>query len=119
MTEVVEYSLVVMVSTLFVAGSVMTYDSFSSFESGLQFRADFAAVSDLVSQAVHRGSSSATISLPTSTFRCQDGSLTMTSGSSVDSLLVPEGCDFVLEVKGGSHVVDFIVQSSQLLLKVN
>jgi hypothetical protein len=119
MTEVVEYSLVVMVSTLFVAGSVMTYDHFSSFESGLQFRADFAAVSGLVSKAVEQGSASATISLPDSTFRCQGGSLTMTSGSSTDSLSVHDGCDFLLEVKGGAHVVDFIVRSSQLVLKVN
>jgi hypothetical protein len=52
MTEVTEYSLVFMVSTLFVAGSLATYNSFSSLETQIQFRADFVALSNLASQAI-------------------------------------------------------------------
>ena len=48
MAETVEYALVVMVSALFVAGSIATYGAFASFESGVQFRAEFQAISALV-----------------------------------------------------------------------
>ena len=107
-----------MVSTLFVAGSIATYDSFSSFETGLQFRADFAAVSGLVTQAIERGNSSATMTLLTSTFSCHRGSLTLSSGSSTEGLVVPVGCDFLVTTKEGAHVVGFTLQSSQLILTV-
>jgi hypothetical protein len=61
MTELVEYTLVVMVSTLFVAGSAFVYNSFTGFEASLQLKAAFDAVSGTAIQAVEGGTGSAAI----------------------------------------------------------
>lgn len=118
MTEIVEYSLVVMVSTLFVGGSVVAYNSFSSFESGLQLRATFAAVSSLATQAIENGSSRASITLPDSAISCHGGSLSVTSGTATEGQDVPASCDFYVRVGGGPHIIRFREVSSQLELSV-
>lgn len=118
MTEIVEYTLVVMVSTLFVAGSVVAYNSFSAFESGLQLRAAFAAVSGLASQAIENGSSRGTMTLPDSTISCAGGSLSLSSGASTEGQSVPIACDFAVKVTGGSHVLRFSERYSHLVLSV-
>jgi ABC-type transporter Mla subunit MlaD len=51
MAEVLEYSIAVLVSSLFVAGSVATYGAFSAFESSMQLRATFTSVTNLVYSA--------------------------------------------------------------------
>lgn len=119
MTEVVEYALVVMMSSLFVAGSVITYSSFSSFESGLQFNAAFAAVSGLASQALRNGSARAYLTLPGSVIRCAGGELSISSGTMVDSQSFPVACDFTVGVLQGTHVVLFKEVSSRLSMMVN
>ena len=118
MTELVEYSLVMMVSTLFIAGSAATYGTFSSFEAGLQFRAAFAAVSGLASEAVMNGSSAASVSLPALTIRCQGGGLSVASGSLSETQNLPVACDFSVVVSGGPHVVRFSENSSRLVISV-
>lgn len=118
MAELVEYSMVVMVSTLFVAGSVLTYDSFSSFESGLQAKAAFASVSELASQALNEGESSGVVVLPRSTISCSGGTLTLDSGSFSVAQGVPCACSFDIEVTGGPHVVGFSKGPAGLSLSV-
>lgn len=119
MTEIVEYSLVVMVSTLFIAGSVITYNSFSSFESGLQLRAAFAAVSGLASQAIVNGTSRASLTLPASIIRCEGGSLSLSTGTATERERAPMACDFVAPFNGGSYVLEFSTLSSRLVLSVS
>jgi hypothetical protein len=118
MAELVEYSLAVMVSFLFVAGSVATYASFSTFESGIQLRAAYGAVSALASQAIENGSARRTLSLPSSTISCHGGSLTLSSGPLTERQSMPAACDFVVNVSAGSHLLHFYEESSQLLLSV-
>jgi hypothetical protein len=119
MTEIVEYSLVVIVSTLFVAGSVLTYDSFSSFVSELQVRTEFASVTTLASQAMSNGSSRATLTLPSSVITCSGGSLTVSSGTAAEWGTLPVGCGFAVQVAAGAHVVRFTRSPSGLALSVS
>ncbi len=118
MTEIIEYSLVIMVSTLFVGGSVVAYASFSSFESGLQLRATFTAVSGLAARALDNGSSEATLVLPDSTIMCVGNSLSVSSGTSTEGQTVAASCDFYFRVNAGSHVLHFTELSSRLVLSV-
>jgi len=119
MTELVEYCLVVMASTLFVTGSVAVYDSFSSFESGLQLRATFADVSGLASQAILGGRASAALVLPTSTFGCTGGSLSVTIGSGSITQRFPAACNFDLTVDAGPHTIAFLDEHQQLSISVS
>ncbi len=118
MSEIVEYALVALVSTLFVAGSVATYGSFSSFAAGLEFRAEFLAVSSMASQALANGSSTATVTIPASTFTCRSGTLTVASGQFSEGVNVRMSCDFALTEAQGRHTLEFSVRSSQLVLAV-
>lgn len=118
MAELVEYTLAVMVSALFVAGSVAVYGNFSSFQSGLSLRAEFEAVSGLASKAVQNGSARASMSLPPSTIACRGGILSVAvAGASLNESL-PLGCAFTVAVPGGVHTLSFTDGSSGLGLTV-
>jgi hypothetical protein len=107
-----------MVSTIFVAASIATYSSFTSFETELQTKAAFAALSGLASQAAVNGSSEGTVTLPSSTISCANGSLRLTVGSSVREQAISLGCHFVFTVKEGPHFMRFSRLSAQLTLSV-
>jgi hypothetical protein len=119
MVEILEYALVVMVSMLFVAGSVLVYGGFASFESGLSLHASFDGVSGLVSEAIANGSATATMTFPSSAITCQRGMLSMNIGGSSLTESVPLGCAFEVSVTGGVHTLEFRDDSSQLELSVS
>ena len=118
MVELFEYCLVVMVSSLFVAGSVATYASFSGFVSGAQFKAASSAVSALAMEAQVNGSARSALTLPASIIGCQEGVLTMTSGSRVAVADLSTACSFRVAVSGGPHEVIFSSNGSALDLEV-
>jgi len=118
MTEIIEYTLVVMVSALFVTGSVAVYDSFSGLESKLQLEGTLATVSDLALQAAASGTSSATLSLPGVTISCEQSNLTIYSGSVEVAHSVPVPCDFTRTVGAGDHSLTFTVAGGALSLEV-
>ena len=119
MAVLIVYALVVMVSTLFVAGSVLVYGGFTAFESGLSLRAAFDGVSGLVSKAIANGSAFATMPIPSSTIECQGGTLSMTAGGSSINDTFPLGCAFAVSVPGGVRTIEFRDDSSQLELSVS
>jgi hypothetical protein len=119
MAETVEYALVVMASAFFVAGSVATYSSFSSFESGVQFRAEFQAISTLASTAVVNGSSTETLSLPASTISCESETLYLQSGSLNRNASLGVPCDFHISVPQGVSTLTFSISSSRLVALVD
>jgi len=118
MTEIVEYTLAVMASTLFVAGSVLVYGNYASFESGLSLRATFDAVSGLALRALQNGTAAATMSIPSSTIGCQGGVLEVRVGPNSQEERFPLGCQFDVSVPGGVHTLRFRVDDSQLYLAV-
>lgn len=119
MVELLEYALVVMVSTLFVAGSVTVYGEFATFESGLSLHATFDGVSGLVSEAIANGTATATLAVPSATITCQGGRLGITAGGSSLEESIPLGCAFDVSITGGVHTLEFLDRSSQLELSVN
>lgn len=119
MTELVEYCLVVMASTLFVTGSIAVYNSFSTFESGLQLRATFAAISGLASQALQGGRANSTLVLPASTIGCDRGSLTVTIGSGSIAQRLPANCNFALNLSAGPHSLAFLSEHHELNISVS
>jgi uncharacterized protein (UPF0333 family) len=119
MSEVVEYSLVVMVSLLFVAGSVVTYNSFSSFASGIQVRLTSSAVERLASEAIANGTSSATVAVPQSDIRCAGGVLTVSADGVSQGQALGAACNFSVSLTGGAHRLVFRYSSSQLSMGVS
>ncbi len=119
MAEILEYCLVVLVSSLFLAGSVATYGSYSAFVSEAQFRAASSTVSALAMEAQDNGSSRSAVALPPSTISCSGGVLEFASGSrvAVQDLSVP--CSFRVSVAGGTHELAFSRNGSSLELEVS
>ncbi len=118
MSELLEYSIAVMVSTLFVAASVMVYGSFTSFESGLQLRTAFQSVSGLASQAIADGSARGTVVVPSSTMTCIGGTLGFRSGESALTQELPVGCDFSVNLPAGTRTFVFSVAEGLLHVAV-
>lgn len=118
MVELLEYALVVMASTLLVAGSVVVYDGFTAFESGLSLRATFDGVSGLAAEAMANGSATATMTVPSSTIGCHGGTLDVAAGGSALEESIPLGCAFAVPVSAGVHTLEFRDVSSQLELSV-
>ncbi|MDE1858414.1 MAG: hypothetical protein KGI26_05055 [Thaumarchaeota archaeon] len=107
MAELLEYCLVFLVSTLLVAGSVATYDSFSGFVTGLKFRLASTSIAGLASEAVAQGRAAAALAVPASSVSCQGGVLTYTSGGMTRQQSVGAACDFAVNVPGGTHTFGF------------
>jgi hypothetical protein len=118
MAEILEYSLVFMVSTLFVTGSVATYNSFSSWASELQFHEAFSAISGLANQALSNGTSRGTMNLPPSTVQCYGGSLTFQTKSFSATQNFPATCSFSVNLEAGVHILAFTGESTVLRLTV-
>ena len=118
MAEITEYSLIFLVSTLFVAGSVATFDSFMTYETQVGVRADFAAISALASHAVAAGASEGNVSTGVSSVSCEAGTLSFASGSLTMSSNLPVGCSFRLSLSSGVHTLRFSMEPSGLVLRV-
>ena len=118
MAEILEYALVVMVGSFFVAGSVAVYSGFSSAESGASVRAAYDEVYWLASRAVENGSAGAVLLLPPSTISCNGGVLTVGVGASAENGTVPAGCGFSVALDGGTHLLRFTDSASELDLEV-
>ena len=118
MVEITEYTLAVLVSTLLVGGSAVTYATFARLEYSSEVDASVAALVGLANDAVANGHSSATLLLPTSTLSCSHGTLTMLSGNNTVSSPIGGNCEFVASINGGVHTVSFDSQSWGLRLRV-
>jgi hypothetical protein len=119
MVELTEYALAFMASTLLVTGSVVIYNSFTSYESGLQLRGALAAVAGVAESALQNGSARSMLPLPASTIGCERGTLYVSVGSGSISQGIDAGCDFRVTIGAGTHLVSFNVQSGQLDLAVS
>ena len=107
MTETFEYALVVMASSLFIAGSVTVYGAYSSFEAGASADAAYSEIHWLASRAIENGSAWATVLMPATAVTCQGSRLTVSVGSETRSGTLPAGCDFSFSLAGGAHRLRF------------
>jgi hypothetical protein len=117
LTELLEFTLTLAVSALFVTASLVAYGEFASFENKLQFQAVFTDVSKLASTAVENGSSRAELQVPESQISCASGSLSLASGNlSATYPLQGAGCDFAYPLSRGMH--DFVFSMGQRSLQL-
>ena len=118
MVELVEYAVVFMVSMLLVAGSVVVYNSFTSYEDELQLRGTFSVVAGIAQGALLNGSAKSTVPLPDSTIGCEAGTFYVSVGSDTISQTIPAACDFRTSVSAGTHLLSFSTTSGKLELEV-
>ena len=118
MAELLEYTLAVLVSSLFIAGSVGIYGAFSAFETNMQLKATFASVTDLANTASIHGTARADLNFPPSTLSCTGGRLSLSTGASVLSGPVPYDCQFSVNLASGTHSLSFSVMGSSLTASV-
>ncbi len=114
--EILEYSLVFLVSSIFISGSAAAYANFSAMQADLRLRATFAEVSTLAGEALDTGSSRGTVDLPGAVIACRDGTLSVSSGPTVMEQSIPGSCDFEVRLSSGSHQVAFSGSYSGLSL---
>lgn len=118
MAEITEYSLVLLVSMLFVGASMAIYGAYTKFESASEVSASVAALVPLALQAAETGTASATILLPASTISCSDGLFAISTSGSVQNQRLPVDCNFSVVIPGGIHIVRFFSYASALSLVV-
>jgi len=118
MVELVEYAVAFMASTLLVGGSVVLYNSFTSYEVGLQLRGTLSAVAGVAQSALLNGNARSTVLLPESTIGCEQGTLSVSVGSGTISQAIAAGCDFQARVSAGTHLLTFNATSGTLELAV-
>jgi len=118
MAELIEYAVALMASTLLVGGSVVVYNSFMSYEAGLQLRGTFSVVAGVAENALLNGSAKSTVLLPESTIGCDGGTFYVSLGSGTISQTIAAGCDFQARVNPGAHLLSFSTSSGKLELAV-
>jgi len=118
MVELVEYAVAFAASMLLVGGSVVVYDSFTTYETGLQLRGTFSAVADVAESALQNGTARSTVLLPESTIGCEQGTFYVSVGSGTISQTIAAGCDFVARVSAGEHLLSFNATAGKLELAV-
>jgi len=118
MVELVEYAVAFMASTLLVGGSVIVYNSFTSYEVGLQLKGAFSAVAEVAESALLNGNAQSTVNLPESTIGCEQGTLYVSVGSGTISQYVPVWCHFQARVSAGPHLLSFNATSTTLEMAV-
>jgi len=118
MAELVEYTIAIMVSMFLVGGSIAVYDSFTSYEAGLQLRGTFSAIAAVAESALGNGSARLAVPLPESTIGCEGGTFYVSDGSGTVSQSIPAGCDFQARISAGTHQLSFSSASGELELVV-
>ncbi|HYC26851.1 MAG TPA: hypothetical protein VEB67_02370 [Nitrososphaerales archaeon] len=107
MAQIVEYTLVVLVSTLFAGASLGAYVIYSKFESGVQLQAGSAELGGLAREAAGQGHSSGSLYLPQSTLACSGSTLVLYEGGSSATQAAGAPCSFSLGVSAGVHTFEF------------
>lgn len=118
MAEVLEYSFVILASTLVVLFSVGTYQSLSGTVAEAGFHASFSSVIQAAASAVETGNSSVTLVLSDSAISCSHGSIALSSGSLRSSYAMPVACSFRDGPLSGQTDLEFSYDGS-LKLRVN
>ena len=118
MTEILEYTLAVMVSTILIGASIATYDGFASVESKAEEQATFSSIVVLAEAALTNGSSSNSLSMPNSTVSCRGETLGLTAGGVTETASVGAVCAFKVEFSPGVYDFRFTYDAGNLSLAV-
>ena len=118
MAEVLEYSLVVLLSTVLTVFSVGVYGSLSAAVGPATDEADFASVVALANAAVEHGVSSSALVFDHARIRCEAGTITLAADGYSQNASLPVGCSVPWVDVSGARQLTFNYSASLLTLQV-
>lgn len=118
MVEVLEYALVVLVSTVALGFSFSVYTGYASVVGKSANEAAAAAVFSLARSGVEQGTASASFYLDHARIECESGHLQYLSSSYSQGSYLPVGCSFRTQVLSGVMSLGFVYSAGQLTLQV-
>jgi len=119
MVELLEYSLVFLVSSMMVGFSIAAASSFQGSSRGIEERAAFSGVAAAAWEAVEHGNSSVTIMLSNSSVSCAGGELNFSSPVYSAGTDLPVGCGFGFPGLDGQRTFRFTSTGGWLELSVS
>ncbi|MDV3293754.1 MAG: hypothetical protein LYZ70_05740 [Nitrososphaerales archaeon] len=118
MVEVLEYALVVLVSTVALGFSFSVYAGYASVAVKSANEAAAAAILSLARTGVEQGTASASFSLDHAAIECESGNLRYVSASYSQSSHLPVTCSFSTQALSGVVPLRFVYSAGQLVLQV-
>jgi len=118
LVEVLEYALVVLVSTLVAGFSLGVYGGYATEVERSSAEASYASVVSLAHAAVQQGKASATINLDRASIGCVSDSLEFASPAFSGNSPLPVHCAFPPQRLSGLRLVTFDYSSGELILQV-
>jgi hypothetical protein len=118
LTEIIEYALVLLVSSLVVGFSFGAYSMYSGAITQSEARAGFSSIVTAAIESIDHGESSVTLPLANVTLACNHGVLVYTSSSYSANATLPADCDFSVQDVSGTHVLKFVTSSGFLSVQV-
>lgn len=118
MVEVLEYTLVILASTVVVAFSFGVYANYVSTIDTSTNEAAYSAVVTLAHAAVEHGNATASLALQDATIGCESGNLSYTSPWYSSNSLLPVDCSFHSGELSGLRRLSFAYTDGRLALQV-
>lgn len=119
LVEVLEYTLVILVSVMVIGFSFSTYSAYTASITSAGERATYSSVVGLAYAAIEQGSSAANITLNRSSVTCVGGRLAFASPAYSASSTLPATCDFEYVQLSGPHQLSFVFAGGVLTLGVS
>ncbi len=118
MAEVLEYAVVVLVSSALAAYSIGVYGGFSSNLGPAKDGAEFASIVALANAAVEHGNASSMIDFSHATVACSARTISFHEGTYSQSSSIPVDCSIEPTEVTGSRVLSFVYTGGSLFMKV-
>jgi len=118
LVEVLEYTLVVLVSSVMAGLSLGVYGGYLSAVAPSTGEVAFASVVALAHAAIEHGNATATLALDHAEIECESRSLGFTSATFSQNLPLPVDCSFPPQEITGSRRLTFEYSAGRLTLQV-
>ena len=117
LAEILEYTLVVLVSSLMAGFSFEAFGGFASASSNAADQAAYVTVVTLARTAVEQGTATGTVSVPGATIGCSGGAVGLSAAGFTRSSPLGVSCGFADQVVGGTVQLTFRYAFGSLTLE--
>jgi hypothetical protein len=118
LTEIIEYALVLLVSSLVVGFSFGAYSMYSGAITQSEAHAGFSSILTVAMESIDHGEATVTLPLVNVTLTCHHGVLVYASHSYSANATLPADCDFGVQDISGTHTLTFATSSGILSIQV-
>jgi hypothetical protein len=118
LVEVLEYALVVAVSSVLTVFSIVVFGGLSSTVGPATDEADFAAVVALANAAIQHGSSTSNLVFDNASIGCDHGTITFHTARFSQNSSIPVDCSFQPEHVNGARQLTFDYSGGLLTVEV-